>query len=222
MSLTYTYIGNKYDEKYFISGAGAIYQYATTVPYSGTSLPEIVLPPEYAAIVERLFSNDTVQIGLSERQHVVMYDGPTVISTRIASEVYPRALYDRVEAVGELLFIASKKKLLESFRLALQTTKDDMVGISSVSEFDDDVDRNGLKLYIPNVVIEAELLVEVDIIKDFSRSYFLLPFLIKCLSSFGEDTIYVERLNTFNGAWRIGTNSKEFTILQPIQYNEPG
>ena len=114
MSLTYTYIGNKYDERYFISGAGAIYQYAVTVPYSGTTLPEMVIPPEYAAVVERLFSNPTVQVGLSERQQVVMYDGPTLISTSMASETYPSALYDRVEAVGEQLFVASKKKLLES------------------------------------------------------------------------------------------------------------
>ena len=223
MSLTYTYLGNKYksNDRYFISGAGAIYQYATTVPYSGTPLPEMVIPPEYAAVVERLFSAPTVQVGLSDRQQIVMYDGPTLISTRTADEAYPSALYDRVEAVGEMLFAASKKKLLESFRLALQTTKEDMVGISSVSEFENVEGRNGLELYVPNAVIEAELLVEVDIYKDFSRSYFSLPFLIKCLSSFEGDMMYVERLNSFNGAWRIGTGSEEFTILQPIQYDEP-
>ena len=219
MSLTYTYIGNRYNERYFVSGAGAIYQYATTVPYSGATLPEIVLPPEYAAVVERLFSNPTVQIGLTERQQVVMYDGPTVISTRVASYSYPSALYDRVEATGEKLFTASKKQLLESFRLALQTTKEDMVGLSSRVQ---ETETTGLEIYVPNAVIEAELFVEADITNDFSRSYFSLPFLIKCVSSFAEDTVYVERLNTFNGAWRIGTGSEEFTVLQPIQYDEPG
>ena len=218
MSLTYTYLGNRYDEKYFISGAGAIYQYAITVPYSGTTLPEMVIPPEYAAVVERLFSNPTVQIGLSDRQQIVMYDGPTLISTRTADEAYPSALYDRVEATGTTLFTASKRKLLESFRLALQTTKEDMVGLSSRTQ---DTDVTGLEVYIPNAVIEAELFVEADIEKEFSRSYFSLPFLIKCLSSFEEDTVYVECLNTFNGAWRIGTGTEEFTILQPIQYDEP-
>tara|TARA_R110002020_G_scaffold146184_6_gene320725 strand:- start:16794 stop:17882 length:1089 start_codon:yes stop_codon:yes gene_type:complete len=217
MSLTYTYLGNKYDEKYFISGAGAIYQYATTVPYSGDTLPEMVIPPEYAAVVERLFSSPTVQIGLSDRQQIVMYDGPTLISTRTADETYPSALYDRVEADGEVLFTAPKRKLLDSFRLALQTTKEDMVGINSTSDFN----GNGIQLNIPNAIIEAELSLEVDVSTEFSRTFFSLPFLIKCLSSFEEDTVYVERLNTFNGAWRIGTGTEEFTILQPIQYDEP-
>ena len=148
-----------------------------------------------------------------------MYDGPTVISTRVASDTYPSALYDRVEAVGEKLFTASKKTLLESFRLALQTTKEDMVGLSSRGK---EVESTGLEIYVPNAVIEAELFAEADITNDFSRSYFSLPFLIKCLSSFEEDTVYVEQLNTFNGAWRIGTGSEEFTVLQPIQYDEPG
>ena len=177
----------------------------------------MVIPPEYAAVVERLFSSPTVQIGLSDRQQIVMYDGPTLISTRTADETYPSALYDRVEADGEVLFTAPKRKLLDSFRLALQTTKEDMVGINSTSDFN----GNGIQLNIPNAIIEAELSLEVDVSTEFSRTFFSLPFLIKCLSSFEEDTVYVERLNTFNGAWRIGTGTEEFTILQPIQYDEP-
>lgn len=222
MSLTYTYLGNKYDEKYFISGAGAIYQYAITVPYSGEALPEMVIPPEYAAVVERLFSAPNVQIGISERKQIIMYDGPTLISTRTADESYPSALYNRIEAEGELLFTATKRKLLDSFRLALQTTKEDMVGLSSGTQGSDIAGVSGLDAYIPNAIIEAELFVEADIEKEFSRTYFSLPFLIKCLSSFEEDLVYVERLDTFNGAWRIGTGTEEFTVLQPIQYNEPG
>ena len=217
MGLTYSYVGNK-DGQFFISGAGSIYQYATSVPYSGEALPEIVMPPEYAAVVGRLFSNTNIQVGLSDRQQIVMADGPTLISTRTANETYPNTVYAMAGADGELLFTANKQKLLESFRLALQTTKDDMVGLSSHPQDD----LTGLDVYIPNSVIEAELFVEVDIIKDFSRTYFSLPFLIKCISAFEADTVYVERLNKFNGAFRIGTGTEEITVLQPIQYNEPG
>ena len=115
MSLTYSYLGNK-NGQFFISGAGSIYQYSNQVPFSGETLPEIVVPPEYAAIVGRLFATDTIQLGLSERQQIVMADGPTLIATRTANEQYPSTMYDRVEAEGSLLFIApDKKKLLETF-----------------------------------------------------------------------------------------------------------
>ena len=217
MGLTYSYLGNK-DGQFFISGAGSIYQYATSVPFSGEVLPEIIMPPEYAAVVGRLFSNTSLQVGLSDRQQIIMADGPTLISTRTANEKYPNTVYAMSEADGELLFIANKQKLLESFRLALQTTKNDMVGLSSIQEDG----LAGLDVYIPNAVIEAELFVEAEIIKDFSRTYFSLPFLIKCISAFDGDTVHVERLNLFNGAFRIGTGTEEITVLQPIQYDEPG
>ena len=217
MGLTYSYVGNK-DGQFFISGAGSIYQYAISVPYSGETLPEIIMPPEYAAVVGRLFSNTNIQVGLSDRQQIVMADGPTLISTRTANETYPNTVYAMAGADGELLFTANKQKLLESFRLALQTTKDDMVGLSSHPQDD----LTGLDVYIPNSVIEAELFLEVDIVAEFSRTYFSLPFLIKCISAFEADTVYVERLNKFNGAFRIGTGTEEITVLQPIQYNEPG
>jgi DNA polymerase III sliding clamp (beta) subunit (PCNA family) len=217
MGLTYSYLGNK-DGQIFISGAGSIYQYATSVPFSGETLPEIIMPPEYAAVVSRLFSNTNLQVGLSDRKQIIMTDGPTLIATRTANEKYPNTVYAMVDADGELLFVANKQKLLESFRLALQTTKEDMVGISSCI---DDEGIAGLDVYIPNAVIEAELFVAVDIIKEFSCTYFSLPFLIKCISAFEADTIYVERLNQFNGAFRIGTGTEEITVLQPIRYDEP-
>ena len=217
MGLTYSYLGNK-DGQFFISGAGSIYQYATSVPFSGETLPEIIMPPEYAAIVSRLFSNTNLQVGLSDRQQIIMADGPTLIATRTANEKYPSTVYAMADADGELLFVANKQKLLESLRLAVQTTKEDMVGINSRPE---GADVAGLDFYIPNAVIEAELFVEADIVKDFSCTYFSLPFLIKCISAFEADTIYVERLNQFNGAFRIGTGTEEITVLQPIRYDEP-
>ena len=195
---------------------GSIYQYATSVPFSGETLPEIIMPPEYAAVVGRLFSNTNIQIGLSERQQIIMVDGPTLISTRTANEKYPSTVYAMAETEGELLFIADKRKLVESLRLASQTTKEDMMGLSSRT-----VGLTGLDIYIPNAVIEAELFVDVEVVKDFPRTYFSLPFFIKCISAFEEDTVYVERLDKFNGAFRIGTGTEEITVLQPIRYNEP-
>ena len=41
MGLTYCYLGNE-DGKFFISGAGSIYQYANKIPFSGETLSEIV------------------------------------------------------------------------------------------------------------------------------------------------------------------------------------
>ena len=216
MGLTYAYLGNK-DGQFFISGAGSIYQYAISVPFSGETLPAIIMPPEYAAVVGRLFSSTNLQVGLSERQQILMADGPTLIATRTANETYPNTVYAMADADGELLFVANKQKLLESLRLAVQTTKDDMVGISSRTDGPSGV--AGLDVYIPNAVIEAELFVEVDVVKDFSCTYFSLPFLIKCISTFEDDTIYVERLNKFNGAFRIGAGTQEITVLQPIRYN---
>jgi len=216
MGLTYTYLGNK-DEKFFISGAGSMYQYAISIPFSGETLPAIIMPPEYAAVVGRLFSNTNLQVGLSERQQILMSDGPTLIATRTVNETYPNIVYEMADADGELLFVANKQKLLESLRLAVQTTKDDVVGLSSRTDELSGV--AGLDVYIPNAVIEAELFVEVDVVKDFSCTYFSLPFLIKCISTFEDDMIYVERLNQFNGAFRIGTGTEEITVLQPIRYD---
>tara|TARA_Y100000310_G_scaffold149230_1_gene148511 strand:+ start:2596 stop:3693 length:1098 start_codon:yes stop_codon:yes gene_type:complete len=221
MGLTYSYLGNK-DGQFFISGAGSIYQYAISVPFSGETLPEIIMPPEYAAVVSRLFSTNAIQVGLSENQQIIMADGPTLIATRTANETYPNTVYALSEVAGELLFTANKQKLLESFRLALQTTKDDMVGLSSSIQDYGTVGLAGLDVYVPNAVIEAELFVEADIVKDFSCTYFSLPFLIKCISAFEDDTVYVERLDKFNGAFRIGTGKEEITVLQPIRYDEPG
>jgi len=220
MGLTYSYLGNK-DGQFFISGAGSIYQYATSIPFSGETLPEIIMPPEYAAVVGRLFSNTNLQVGVSDRQQIVMSDGPTLIATRTVNEKYPNTVYAMADADGELLFTANRQKLLESFRLALQTTKDDMVGLSSSIHDYGTVGLAGLDVYVPNAVIEAELFVEADIVKDFSRTYFSLPFLIKCISAFEDDTVYVERLDKFNGAFRIGTGKEEITVLQPIRYDEP-
>jgi len=217
IGLTYSYLGHR-GGQFFISGAGSIYQYATSVPFSGETLPEIIMPPEYAAVVGRLFSNTTLQVGLSDRQQIIMMDGPTLISTRTVNATYPNTVYALADADGELLFVANKQKLLESLRLAVQTTKENMVGLSSIQ----DSDLTGLDVYIPNAVIEAELFVEAEIINYFPCTYFSLPFLIKCISTFEGDTIYVERLNQFNGAFRIGTGTEEITVLQPIRYNEPG
>jgi len=213
MGLTYCYLGNE-DGKFFISGAGSIYQYANKIPFSGETLSEIVMPPSYASVVSRLFSNTDIQIGLSNQQQLIMSDGPTLISTRISNEKYPSTIHTLAETEGELLFTANKSRLLETFRLANQTTKEDMVGISGTTE--------GLDIYIPKAVIEAELVIEdVEIVKEFTRTYFSLPFLIKCISAFEEETINVEILSQCNGAFRIGTGTEEFTVLQSIQYDEP-
>ena len=214
MGLTYSYIGHRNGE-FFITGAGTIYQYATFVPFIGEILPDVIVPPQYASIAPRLFASESVQIGLSDRQQVVMSDGSTIIYTRSANETYPTTAFQLADAEGELLFTSNKKVLLESLRLALTTTKEDMVGLSGSD--------GKLELYIPNAVLEADLIVEdVSIVQDFSRSYFSLPFLIKCINSFDEDEIKVELLPRFNGAFRIGTKSdKEITVLQSISYLEP-
>lgn len=214
MSTTCSYIGDK-DGQFFIAGAGPLYQYTNMVPYEGSAFPEAVIPPEYASIVPRLFSNESVQIGLSERGHLVMSDGPTIIYTRTVNEKYPPNFYELVKLDGDILFTANRRRLLESLRLAAQTTKEDMVGIGSV---------NGeLDLYIPNAIIEADLVIdEVKVVKDFSRTYFLLSFLIKCIATFESEMITIEYLPQCNGAFKIGnTDEKETTILQPIRYQEP-
>jgi len=213
LSLTYSYIGNR-DGQFFVAGSGSIYQYANLIPYDGEELPEMIVPPQYASIVPRLFSKDSVQIGLGERQQVVMSDGLTTIYTRSANESYPDTIYQSTEAKGELLFTANKRNLLEFLRLALVTTKEDMIGIGGI--------EGNLDLYVPNAVLEANLVMEdVYIVKDFPRTYFSLPFLIKCISSFDEDTVKVELLSQLNGAFRIGTEfTTEVAILQPIQYDE--
>ena len=81
MSLTYTYIGNR-DGKFFITASGAIYQYATTVPFSGEILPELIVPADYASLALRLFPTEDVQMGVTDKQHLVMYVDSTLISTR--------------------------------------------------------------------------------------------------------------------------------------------
>ena len=119
------------------------------------------------------------------------------------------------ESKGEILFTANRRKLLESLRLASQTTKDDMVGIGGFN--------NELELYIPNAIIEADLVVDdVTVVKDFPRTYFSLPFLIKCIVAFESENVNVECLPQYNGAFRIGnTEEAETTVLQPIRYQEP-
>ena len=99
------------------------------VPFSGETLPEIVVPPEYAAIVGRLFATDTVQLGLSERQQIVMADGPTLIATRTANEQYTSTMYDRVEAEGSLLFIAPDKKKLLNNHLQVLRMRDGFLSL---------------------------------------------------------------------------------------------
>ena len=213
MSLTYTYIGNR-DGKFFITASGAIYQYAATVPFSGDILPELIVPADYASLALRLFPTEDVQMGVTDKQHLVMSADSTLISTRTWNEKYPSGMYQAIDMEGEVIFTANKRKILESLRLASQTTKENMIGLSGI--------QDELDLYIPNATMEADLIVEdVKIVNEFPRTYFSLPFLIKCINTFDEDTINVEILSQGNGAFRIGTGNEEVTVLQPIQYDAP-
>ena len=211
-SLTYSYIGSS-DGDFLISAMNGFSSFMATASFDGETLPDVVVPSEFANAVSRLLSSsDTVEVGLSySGNHVVMSNDVTTIYTPRIKQTYPNIVQDMSEGDGTTLFNVNKKSIVDQMKVALQTTNQDLVGIEPLE------DGTGLQLSIPRSNLEANLIVEdVNILQPFECSYFQLPFLIQTLDVFSSDRINIEILPKYNNIFRMSSDDiSTITTIRP-------
>ena len=216
-SLTYSYIGCV-SGNFFISGMNGFSSFTALVPFEGDTLPNVVVPSEFAIAASKLISGDDIEVGVSSNQnHIVIRDGDTTIYTPRVQQTYPERVYDLVNADGDMLFSVNRKLFLDHLKLALQTTDRDLIGIEP------DLDPpGGIRLVVPRAVIDADLMVEdAKIYRGFDRIHFQLPFLIQSIGSFDSERINIEILPEFNDEIRISSDdSTAVTTVRPFYFSE--
>ena len=201
-SLTYSYIGIL-DHKFLITSMNGFCLFSATVPFEGEELPELIVPVEFIEAVARLLSgSETINIGLSSNQrHIVMSNESITIFTPRIQQKYPDKVHAYRVAIGTKLCEMDKKDTLDQLKLALQTTDQDLVGLTPM--------QDGLQVSVPRSNIDAELMIEgVKIVQPFDTIYFQLPFLIQCVDAFPSGLISFEALpSESNNAIRISSDT---------------
>ena len=201
-SLMYSYIGSN-DDQFIISGTNGFCLFSATVPYSGDTLPDLVVPAEFTnAVVKLLAGSETINIGLSENErHVIMSNDEVTIFTPRIQQKYPDRVHSYRNSTGIKLYEMDKKNTLDQLRLALQTTEQDLVGFAPTED--------GLQVSVPRSNIEAELMIEdAKVFQTSETFYFQLPFLIQWVDAFPSGSLMMEVLPPeLNNVIRISSDN---------------
>ena len=175
---------------------------------------EILLPDRCIDSMLKSFTGQSVRIGVTERQHIVMATCPTdgtgmFVLTPGFNDVYPSGAFKLMEDEGKFCFVADRDKFIEAVRLGNSFSPGDKVTLSEAD--------GAIRLEFSASRMNSDLFLEgTDIVESFTKATFNPRFLLDCLQSL-DKRLEVRQQWDGQGPLRMKADGNAITLIHKIQ-----
>ena len=175
---------------------------------------EILLPDRCIDSMLKSFTGQSVRIGVTERQHIVMATCPTdgtgmFVLTPGFNDVYPSGAFKLMEDEGKFCFVADRDKFIEAVRLGNSFSPGDKVTLSEAD--------GAIRLEFNASRMNSDLFLEgIENIESFAKATFNPRFLLDCLQSL-DKRLEVSQQWDGQGPLRMKADGTAITLLHKIQ-----
>ena len=175
---------------------------------------EILLPDRCIDSMLKNFTGQSIRLGVTERQHIVMATCSTnssglFVLTPGFTDAYPSGVFKLMEDEGNFCFIADRDKFIEAIRLGNSFSAGDKVTLMEVD--------GAIRLSFNGSRMDSDLFLEgVENVESFPEATFNPRFLLDCLQSL-DKRLEVRQQWDGTGPLRMKADGNTITLIHKIQ-----
>ena len=171
---------------------------------------DILIPERCADSMTKIFTGNSVRLGVTEKQHIIMssVDKDIFVLTPGFNERYPSAVFSILKDPGKPCFMVDRDKFIEAIRLGNSFSAGDKLTIHNVD--------GEIRLTFNDSRMDSDLHIEgIENMQSFTEATFNPRFLLDCLQSL-DKKIYINQQSEGEGPLRMSSDDNTTTIVHKI------